>query len=172
MTHLSALRQASQATSKALEVILKRAKTKSLDDACALFQQISFVRVHGKLGGYPELKYSAGVSSENVVLAAGQVLVVSEVEDPLPTFDEASTLQQSADRIYFIGFGFHPDNVRRLRLFDTVADNPQHISGTTLGFSEKEWKGAMETTLRSQWTPGQAVSANAYNFLRHRAELD
>lgn len=159
-------------------VIGKRAKLSSAE-AYKVFQQIPLVHVHGSLGNYPPsestgLAYGADVTADNVAAAAEQILVVSEVEDTLPTFAEAEKLLTAAERIYFLGFGFLAANVRRLRIFDQPwrrIDTRPVIKGTTLGFTDPEWQHVEQNVLRDRWND-EPRRSGPMGYLRHHAELD
>ena len=159
-------------------VIGKRAKLSSAE-AYKVFQQVPLVHVHGSLGNYPPsesrgLAYGADVTAENVAAAAEQILVVSEVEDTLPTFEQAEKLLLAAEHIYFIGFGFLLANVRRLRIFDQTwrrTDTRPVIKGTTFGFTDREWQHVEQNVLRDRWND-EPRRSGPMGYLRHHAELD
>ncbi|MDD5064111.1 MAG: hypothetical protein PHQ35_05045 [Phycisphaerae bacterium] len=56
---------------------------------------------------------------------------VEEIEE----FKEARQLLRSAERIYFLGFGYHPMNLERLGVKWLTRQNGQDIQGTSLGLS-------------------------------------
>lgn len=79
-----------------------------------LTDSIPIVHVHGTLGEYPKWEYGAKSS----VWQRGQdIKIVSEIEEDTPEFRRASELLNGADRVVVFGFGFAPDNVRRLNFF-------------------------------------------------------
>jgi len=97
------------------------------------------------LGEYPRdgvsgLGYGKPVLAETVAEAAGSVLELSQVEDSLRTFEEAQPYLREAKEIYFLGFGFHHDNVRRLRVFSDPASSTttRTVGATTYGLTERQ----------------------------------
>ncbi len=48
-------------------------------------------------------------------------------------FERANALLRDAERIIFLGFGFHSDNVRRFRFFTPESMAGRHVKATTTG---------------------------------------
>jgi hypothetical protein len=160
------------------EVIRHRANVPP-HQAYKLFQQVRLLHVHGSLGNYPPgepegLAYETPPTRESVAAAAEGILVVSEVKDTLPTFAEAEKLLSAADHIHFIGFGFLPANVRRLRIFDQEwrrdATRPV-IQGTAVGVTRKEWDYVEKNLLRDRWHR-EPSRASPKQYLRNFVEFD
>jgi len=150
-----------------------------LEAAHEQFAHVPVVHVHGSLGGYPQsapsgLAYGQALDARTVSVAAGRLLVVSEAEDTLPTFDAAYALLRTAARVYFLGFGFHPDNVRRLRFFAAPGDQVDPyplIWGSSAGITESEWGVIQYKVLNGHWNG--IFSPKPVNvFLRRHASLD
>lgn len=94
------------------------------------FLQLPIVHVHGTLGEYlQERTYEPNVNPESVRLAAKRIVI--PIEGAEGRFADAQAALTAAERIYFIGFGFHAQNVRRLGVFETRA-NPQMLAKTIL----------------------------------------
>lgn len=160
------------------KVLAQRRRIKDSDVAYSVVRSLTIVHVHGMLGAYTEsapdgdeaLPYGAQVNARNVSAAAGRVLVVSEATDTLPTFDRAHALLSSAKRIYFLGFGFHHDNVRRLRYFQHGPQSDVIVSGTVQGFLEADWRRILEGSLNGCWNGPQASQVS--DFVNRLAVLD
>lgn len=147
------------------------------DAAYQVFSSVQLVHVHGSLGSYPPdndggVPYGAPITHETVSRAAGRIQVVSEASDTLPTFDAASALLERAEKVYFLGFGFHPANVRRLRRFNMPPDEGRkfEVSGTNHGFSDRDWDFVAAEILNGHWTGG-TYRATPDEFLMHRASF-
>ncbi len=159
-------------------VISKRARM-SEKDSHAAFQQIRFVHLHGSLGKYSasnpgSLAYGTRVAPESIQAASNEILVVSEVDDDLPTFDEAEEILADSERIYFLGFGFLPENIRRLRIFKELsadASDRPYVGGTSMGFSDDEWTAVVDGPLHGAWDD-QRHQTNPLTFFRLFAKWD
>ena len=147
--------------------------------AFKILGHLKIVHVHGILGPYPqsptddEIQYGAPLTARCVADAAQGIKVVQEVEDTLPAFDDAFSLLSKAHRIYFLGFGFNKDNIRRLRFFnDRAIDDPDgpSVAGTTCGYTDNEWAERL-AYFNGHWN-GRAFDSTCYEFMRHRFERD
>ncbi len=148
-----------------------------LPEAFAMFRQIPLVHVHGSLGPFGPnvpgaLAYGANLTAENVRTAADAIQVVSDASDTLPSFAEAEELLMNAERIYFLGFGYAADNLRRLRIFErdwTASARRPYVSGTATNFSEQEW-ALVEPRFHGLWNGGHSTGPK--DFFRNFAQLD
>lgn len=143
------------------------------------FDNIRFVHLHGSLGKYSlsspgSLAYGTAISPESIRAAANEILVVSEVEDDLPTFDEAEEVLSNSERIFFLGFGFLAANIGRLRVFENFQpdlDGRPYIGGTTIGFSDDEWKAVVDGPLHGAWDD-RRYQNNTFTYFRMHAKWD
>lgn len=148
-------------------------------EAVEEFQRIPFVHLHGSLGGSPPgvagaMPYGIDLTPDNIRRAADEILVIPQVISALPTFGEAEEILRRSQRIYFLGFGFLPENVRRLRIFEDLPSDEKdrpYIGGTSMGFSEGEWKEVLDGPLNGAWDDGRHQDA-PYGFFRHFAKWD
>jgi hypothetical protein len=157
-------------------VVAQRARC-SLDDAVTLRQHVPIVHVHGSIGQYSPspftgLPYGTDPTASAVANAAQSIRVVSDVYDASTAFARAAALLAQAKRIYFMGFGFLPANVKRLKVF-TEPPWPKGraplIAGTRKGLADREWASAR--TLFGRLWNGHAVEADPLDFLRGFADL-
>ena len=85
--------------------------------------------------------------------ATDGIRVIHEDIDDDPVFKEAHELLRKAECVIFLGFGYHPKNVERLRL-------PEHFSGfvegTTFGITKSEFESKVV----------RMFQGNNYNNLR------
>ena len=80
--------------------------------------RIKVIHPHGSLGKYPEVPYPLESRDVNGLLeAAKRIRIVSDKLDASPEFQEAKATVAAADRIIFLGFGFHE------RTFTTLLEN-------------------------------------------------
>jgi hypothetical protein len=138
---------------------------------------LSVIHVHGSLGsfaGESSLLYGTTPTADTVGKAAQELRVVSEVEDTLPTFEEAAKLLTPARRVYFLGFGFLQANVHRLRVFQEPATPEQtsvrSVAGTNYQVTARDWEWTKKEVFHGHWNEA-GFPGNVYTFLR-QADLD
>lgn len=116
------------------------------DSECAeKVKAIPIIHVYGQLGALPwdnsgkyQVPYNLSglVTKSEIVLEAARCLeIMPEARQGAPVFNQTYELIEKADRIYFLGFGFDPTNVRRLlppRLLQAKRD---YMYGTFCGLS-------------------------------------
>jgi hypothetical protein len=152
-------------------VIARRMRI-SQEDALAEFNRMKLIHVHGSLGSFLTHPFGDSLSSDHVRLAAENILIVPEVDDTLPTYGEAFALLKAAERIFFFGFGFNADTVRRLRFFDEVrATTPRQIEVciTKRGLTDRDKIWIRHQILKNHWT--EPNHQTPFDFLRN-ARLD
>lgn len=119
----------------------------SEENAWNMLSQIPIIHVHGDLGPLPlqpradakSRAYKPDREPHHVVGAAGRIIIVQVADDNSEAFKRARGQLQTADRVYFLGFGYHRENMRRLG-FETGTrfgkpNHSQRIVGTAFGIS-------------------------------------
>lgn len=119
------------------EALMARFSMPSVD-AQSLVSQIGIVHVHGVLGRYPDVPYSAETNLTELVEISKQIRIIHEVADQAdsfctPEFELAYRMLSEAKRIFILGFGFHPDNIRRIKFFTPVNTKGREIYCSTAG---------------------------------------
>lgn len=119
------------------------------DRAAENLARLEIVHVHGRLGGlYPLVSdgrpYLPQISSDKIRTAADQIIVVGEASGKTVEFERARALLFEAERIIFLGFGFHPESIRRLGVFEEPW-NDEHcrrvqVQGTKFGVPPPAWE--------------------------------
>jgi len=146
-----------------------------LGDAHERLRAIPIVHVHGSLGAYGATPdgglYGPTVNPEAVQRAAENIRIVSAVADTDPVFDVAEELLDRAQRILFLGFGYLPANVRRLRTFETPARPGRLVDGTSVGIPERRWQQIKNEVLHGHWNGGRFQSS-ILGYLEQWADLD
>lgn len=108
---------------------------------CAVnLNKIPIVHVHGRLGALPWQEtngrsYSRGINYDEVERISSQIKIITEQSKTSPEFEQAHRLLSSTQRIIFLGFGYDPTNIRRLKIRSYKGKS---IRGTALGFGEAE----------------------------------
>ncbi len=146
----------------------------SAEEAADACQQVPIIHLYGHLGPYANFtgagrSYSPDLTAEAVRLARDSMKIVHESEDDTPEFSQAADLLDRAQRIQFLGFGYHPTNVRRLRVFNSPWDEAQRVRqevrGTAQGIPAEEWKVISDDVLHGNLR-GNVYGGDCYNFLR------
>ena len=138
---------------------------------------LRIVHVYGHLGfldwqvdggGRPVRPYEPG-RGEAIKTAAAGIKIMSEDVDDSPELAKARELIMAAERVYFLGFGYHDHNMRRLKVPLAQGadgyDGNRIIRGTCLGFTEPERAVLQHSTYRGLSLG--AASHTALDFLRH-----
>ena len=104
-----------------LLTVLRRSHNKPLPECQEQLSGISIIHVYGKLGDWdwedpPGRPYSPDVSWETVSAAVQSIKIVHEVGMKSEQFSDARTYLDKAERIYFLGFGYSPVNLARLKI--------------------------------------------------------
>ena len=139
-------------------------------DASALRERaIPIIHLHGKIvkrdfGDYEESAVVGSLSS-----IASEISVVHDtvpMNDPI--FKQAFGAISRARLICFLGFGYHPVNIERLRIHELASDNVS-IIGSTYGMGEAEVRLAQGRLQRQ--LHASSTSHKCREFLRARAQL-
>jgi hypothetical protein len=125
-----------------------------IDGMCTAILLRRVVHVHGSLGAIdwdirkdkPSRPYSTTVTPEAVECAMSQIKIMHEASDD--EFRIAREVLAYAERVYFVGFGYHEDNIRRL--YNGHGWRPNiSITGTGCGLSLRDQGDAL-----SHFPPG------------------
>ena len=172
--------------------VIKNLYGKSDDSVAELMTHFPIIHVHGSLGplpwqqtgGRPYLPIQINIANETIKqleAASEKILIVSEEEKSTNEFSRAFEYLKSARRIYFLGFGYHTTNLKKLKLNKlNVYDN------YAKGFSDKEnsklrtfrgsalgLKTSQRTVIERGWGIGLPNDKlNDLEFLKEYAELD
>ena len=130
---------------------LKHSYGKDDEECGERLNNIPIVHVHGKLGRfsweksrYSIVPYDASTSPDKLGLMVGRggenIKIIHESIEENPEFNEAFELLMAAEHIYFLGFGFHETNLKRLRIESLCrSDVPEKvICGTSHGLSQRQ----------------------------------
>lgn len=118
---------------------LKSAYGKSDEECAKILEAIPIVHLHGKLGALPWEKgikrpYVPEVARGNVRRISKEIIIVSEGVSKYDTFNTAHEILKKAERIYFLGFGYHNENLRRLN----IIESGKYFKGTAIGLGSSE----------------------------------
>ena len=108
-------------------------------EAMTVLQQIPIIHIHGILGSYPDTTYSTAATVDELLAISHQIKIIGEIQQKetgfcSPEFEMAWPMLNEADRIFFLGFGFHPDNIERFNFFKPDNLIKKEIHATNVGF--------------------------------------
>ena len=119
------------------------------DDAHALneLEKIPIIHVHGSLGPFPQVAYETIEDADALREVSRSIQVISELQDSEDTFcndefSEAHDAINNSQRVIFLGFGFHEDNVRRLRV-DWSRFANREVRSTFTNTSDEEYQNIL-----------------------------
>lgn len=152
---------------------LKNSYGKSKGECAEIVNNIPIIHVHGSLGNLPwqsaensqeVVPYDSKITVNNVASSADSIKIVPEASTDTDEFIEARKLVLEAQHLLFLGFGYHPTNMRRLFPPDMGIKVP-YIKGTSLGLgfdrkiSVAQRIGALEEKF------GRLIPKDVYAFL-------
>ena len=149
-------------------------------DATEFLKQLNIIHVHGILGDYPTIPYTNMETNTEMLIAISQkIQIIYEIADQEDRFcnsmfEQAHEALLNAERIYFLGFGFHPDNIRRLRFFTPDNTANRMIRGTITGLGVRE-REALYARLAPLGVASNCLPPNGthcHDFFSHEGSLD
>ncbi|HUD48697.1 MAG TPA: SIR2 family protein [Candidatus Baltobacteraceae bacterium] len=116
---------------------MRKSSLKSHAECVINFERIKIIHVHGRLGPSPIEEHEwppyggSPITPVDLSRLARQITIIHEAQDDTPEFESARSVLSQAERICFIGFGFHETNLRRLfKGVMTVRDPTQTPNST------------------------------------------
>lgn len=126
-----------------LFLALKNSYGFSDSEVVKLLRSVPIIHVHGQLGPAAfeagGRQYASPFSNDEIRLTAAGIRIAHETAEDDEQFGKARDRLASARKICFLGFGYHPANVKRLRL-DNLKHGPIMIACTN-GLTEQEQNG-------------------------------
>jgi len=145
------------------------------DEAHLFFKSIKIIHPYGSLGSiyYKDKDYlpygndNQVLSSTTLQKAIKSIKIIFEGQDGSLEFRACHTELLHAQRIYIMGFGYHPTNINRLLLNNEIVDKKQCAFGT-IGFTQHEIDTYIQPHL-PYTTPKALKSENsdAMGFMRN-----
>lgn len=146
--------------------------------AAEALNSLDIIHVHGTLGelappaddGRP---YSPDLDAGAIRTAAEQIIVVGEAADETEAFEHAKGKLRKAERIVFLGFGFHSESVRRLAEFNKRGDEHWdyvRVGGTCSGIPDNEWDKIQANILNNIFPAIRKTSV--FHYLNEIEPLD
>jgi hypothetical protein len=166
-----------------LHTVLRNSYGKTDKEAADKLNELRLIHVYGSLGRLPWQPGTAPVVAygrsgpDRLKHAAESLKILHETMRDTSEFEEARGLIQQAQRVHFLGFGFHDANLERLGMEGEY--DPGVFSGTVRGLSNREimrarkFKGlqSMPASL-GQFSPGgRWQNTDVYTYLRDQVSL-
>lgn len=112
------------------------------EESAEKLSAIDIIHVHGSLGllnwqvsdGDP-IGYDSEANAKIIKRAMGNIKIIHEDVTETDEFNKARELLKKAERLYFLGFGYHPMNLKRLDVESLNRREGQDIRGTSHGLS-------------------------------------
>ena len=175
---------------------LKHSYNKSDFDTIEALENIPIIHVHGSLGPliwqdeidgneYHPLftgRKNLNEGVKKVRVASKNIKIVSENQSQSAEFELAFEYLKKAERIYFLGFGYHPTNMERLQLHalpqirqlrKTYYDDPIRVKHSPMEGAALGLENAEINYIQNKWfvrLPDN--NSDALLFLRKYARLD
>ena len=155
-----------------LQVLTTRRGSEQL--AVEALNSLDIIHVHGTLGelappaddGRP---YSPVIDPRAIHTAAEQIIVVGEAVDGTEAFEHARGKLREAERIVFLGFGFHSESVRRLAVFNEPwgdeHPNRVRVGGTSRAIPNHTWQDITENRLNQAFPSRYRQEETVFNYL-------
>lgn len=146
-------------------------------EASGLMSNLPIIHVHGSLGSYPDIPYTSICEPSELYGISKQIQIIHEVKDQgddfcNQEFEIANTLLNKAERVFFLGFGFHPDNIRRFRFFTPESIKEREVHATARGMGPIEL-AALTSRLEPLGFKSNNFSGNPCDrFFTHVAALE
>ena len=140
-----------------------------------LYSGIPISHPHGMIGApklledQPGRPYQPISHFEEVKESIESIRIVSEDVDRDPVFQKIHDQLREAECIVFLGFGFHPVNLERLKL-SSVANKDAQVWGTSLGFTKSEEFKFIQRGFAS-YKSINLSDAKVLQFIRNHLEL-
>lgn len=120
-------------------------KTYNLTDTAAAdyVKVIPVIHVYGQLGGLPHLSdngrpYDLRVDAKVIEHSIQGIKIVHEGKEDTPEFQLAQEKISKAKVVCCLGFGYHPENVKRLNLSQTLDGVGKRVYLSTYGFTNMQ----------------------------------
>lgn len=153
----------------------------SEQSAVEALNSLDIIHVHGMLGeltppaddGRP---YSPDLEPGAIRTAAEQIIVVGEAAGETEAFEHARGKLREAERIVFLGFGFHFESVRRLAVFNEPwgdeHQNRVRVGGTSTGIPIHEWNNIQANILNNAFPARNRQINSVFDYLNEVEPLD
>jgi hypothetical protein len=156
---------------------LKNSYNKSDKECAGKLSRFPIVHVHGSLGALPwqtgsliPVVYDSEGETACVGRAASNIKIIPEATIDTPEFHQAHKLISEAERLMFLGFGYHPKNMERL--VPQSVKVPKDVAGTSLDLSYDRTQFILEWARELNGKVGSFITRDIYTFLHRHISLN
>lgn len=158
-----------------------RERYRSDERAVEVMNQFPIVHVHGSLGDLIPLKssgreYNHELNPESIQIAASDIIIVGEASGETPEFEKARALLSEAKRIVFLGFGYHPESVKRLGIFNEPWSEEMRknvrVGGTSREIPAHIWNTIQANVLNGAFPARNRKVDPVYRYLNEAEPLN
>lgn len=130
--------------------------------AAAIRARFEIIHVHGEAAG------------STIAIAAQSIVTIHDADEASERFAQAQARLRDARRVAFIGFGYHPVNLRRIGITDHVwsRGSPDLVCGTQFDLLRNEVRLAEQQLERAYGDMSEFYDHHALRFLRTVALFD
>jgi hypothetical protein len=125
-----------------------------------MWNKVKIVHAHGSLGEYPAVGYGQVLDNEGFELAAKGLIMLTDKRDQSASFKEAQQLVGQADKIVFIGFGYHKRTLDSL--FPNESFKGKEIYGTCYGMLQDGRSDVMSYFQGDMQLAGDTLNAKSF----------
>lgn len=153
---------------------LKHSYGKNDEDIYEKLRKLNIIHLHGQLGYLPwqsdnYREYNNILNHKEVKKAGNAIKIISENFENAPQFKEAYQILSTSKYICFLGFGYNPANLERLKL-DALLPNAK-IMGSTFKLTSAEIKKIEENFGRKVELDPHGKH-DCINFLRNHITIN
>ncbi len=151
--------------------------TYKIDEPSDFFNSVQILHIHGRIKRFPwehddlvDLSWGTPNDPKSVIQMAGGIKLVHEKTQLDATLNDAQNRIANSTKIFFLGFGFHRENISKLgsEYFSQGTDYSQPIYATALGKTPEEINRIkMELGLRND---AESHDIDCYGLLRMKAD--
>lgn len=136
-------------------------------DAIEMMREIQIVHVYGQMGSFPdERPYRNVVNPNTVNLSADSIQILHESNEDSENLRKAREILYEAEKIAFMGFGYLPVNVNRLRVGERLK-HERKIYGTCFNLGEAEINRAKSSIISMGRVEMASQEHDCLSFLRN-----
>ncbi len=113
----------------------------SAGEAEDILKGLPIIHVHGILGEFPLVPYRSQCDITELISISQEIRIIYEIPEHdgdfcNDMFRKAHDMLLAAQRIFFLGFGFHQDNIRRFRFFTEDSIKDKMLRATFYGWGD------------------------------------
>ncbi len=149
----------------------------SEDSSANIVRQFNIIHPHGILGDYPDVPYSNDLTGTSLQTISKSIKIIHEINDKVDTFcssefEISHKALQESQKIYFLGFGFHEDNIRRFRFFSPDSFKDKEVRSAIHGLQVAEKQELMKMLSKYGFSEGNINNERCHYFFSRIGSLE